>query len=653
MPNTYPIQKILLLFFLFFSLKSFSQSDPGFDTLKQKLNRADDSVKLKTLTSIAYRYEEYNNDSAQIYMDKAIALAKKINRKDRQLSLTVSKAEIFNLTSSFDSSRKYLQIVASQVSDTAYPKVKGYMLMTYADVFNQQGDYDSAISKLYTALHIYETLNDSLRMAQVYGSLGRNYSALRDFTKSKEVYLHSLHIAEALHNVRMLSEINIYLGTEFLGTSHNDSALYYLSKAEKLSLDNPDMESRLVTIYGNLGDIQSGLGNSAKAISYFSKAVAEAKKFNILSLVPIQQASIAKEYIKTKNYIQAKEFLIQAEAGLIPDDDVQTDQFVYKTFSEYHFLTGNFEEGEKYFNKYSTLLDSSLNTSKTQAIAETEVKYETAKKDKELLKQKLDIAEKDRNLIKQRTAMYVLLVFFVFAILATILLYNRYRLKQQAKLDAAIIKEQQLGIKAVIEAQDMERDRLSKELHDSVLQQLVAAKAGISLLENKTDFNDAQKKEQLQQVSNTMDEAANDLRSISHLMMPRALTEEGLPAALEKLSAGVFNQAGIKYSFDNNGFSKRFSPQKELQLYRIVQEIFSNILKHAQANEVNINLSEKDGNVLLYIKDNGIGFNEAEAKEKGGAGLFNIYSRIRNINAIVFTEPVQPTGSCFVIECPV
>ena len=272
---------------------------------------------------------------------------------------------------------------------------------------------------------------------------------------------------------------------------------------------------------------------------------------------------------------------------------------------------------------------------------------------KELLKQKLDLTEKDKNLLLQRTELYALLAFFIVAALITILLYNRYRLTQQRKLDAAIIKEQNLGIKAVIEAQDIERDRLSKELHDSILQQLVAAKAGLYHLENNSDFTDAEKNEQLHGVINTMDEAANDLRSISHLMMPRTLKEKGLPDALEKLSASVFKQAGINCSFANNGFNKRFSEQKEFQVYRIVQEIFSNILKHAHASEVSISLNDTGQNIKLEIADNGIGFNEAEAREKGGSGLFNIYSRIRNLNGSFFAEPQMPSGSRFIIQCPV
>lgn len=607
---------------------------------------------MKTLTSIAYRFEEFDNDSALVYMNKAIAVAKKIKRTDRELSLTVSKAEIYNLEGHFDSSRKYLAWVAERVSDTVYPKVKGYMLMTYADVFSQEGAYDSAISKLYAAQEIYETLNDSMRRAQVYGLIGRNYSVFGDRVKSGQAYYKSLEIAEALGNARMLSEICIYIGTDYLGLDKRDSAAFYMKKAERLSRDNPDIESRLITIYGNLGDIESSNNQSGKAIDYFSAAIAIGEKFGIQSLIPVQEASIAREYLKMKNYPRALYFLNKAEASLPATSDVQTSQLVYQTFSKYHFLTGNFIKGEEYLSRFSALHDSLLNTSKSTAIAEMEVKYETAKKDQELLKQKLDIVEKDKNLVQQQTVLYILTAFFLFAAAASILLYNRYRLRQQAKLDAAIIKEQKLALKAVIKAQDMERERLSKDLHDGVLQQLVAAKAGLSYLQNKEDMSPDFKKRQVQKIVAIMDDTAGDLRNISHLMMPRILKEEGLHAAIKKLCDGIFHTAGISFQYVENGISRRPGTQTEVQLYRIAQEIFANIIKHANASSVLVSLSVNDNTLLLQITDNGIGFNETTAREKGGAGLFNIFSRIENINARLTIEQIPEGGSRFIIECP-
>lgn len=645
------IPKSILSFLCLISCFSYSQ-DAAFDSLRALLNRKDDSVKMKALTNLAYRFEEFDNDSALVYMNKAIAVAKQIKRTDRELSLTVSKAEIFNLTGQFDSSRKYIAWVADRVSDTVYPKVKGYMLMTLADVYSQEGAYDSAISKLFAAQHIYETLNDSMRRAQVYGLIGRNYSVFGDRIKSSQAYYKSLEIAEALGNARMLSEICIYIGTDFLSLKKYDSAAFYMKKAERLSKENPDIESRLIAIYGNLGDIESSNNQSAKAIAYFTASIAISEKFEMRSLIPVQEASIAREYLKSKNYKQALFFLEKAEASLADASDVKTSELVYQTFAKYHFLTGNLEKGEAYLNRYSTLLDSSLNTSKSAAIGEMEVKYETAKKDKELLKQKLDIAEKDKSIVQQETALYILIAFFLFAAAASVLLYNRYRLRQQAKLDAAIIKEQRLAIKAVIEAQDAERERLSKDLHDGVLQQLVAAKAGLSYLQTKTDMPAEIKHANLQKISSLMDDTAGDLRNISHLMMPPALKDEGLAAAIKKLADNIFYAAGISCQYVYHGITIRPAMQTEIQLYRITQEIFTNIIKHAKASNVLISIKADNNKLLLQIEDNGIGFDETTAREKGGAGLFNILSRTRHINAQLAIEQVQQGGSRFILECP-
>lgn len=200
--------------------------------------------------------------------------------------------------------------------------------------------------------------------------------------------------------------------------------------------------------------------------------------------------------------------------------------------------------------------------------------------------------------------------------------------------------------KAVIEAQEMERKRIAGDLHDSVGQMLSLSKLHLSeIMDNSSAYTG----EQVQLYSRSMqliDEACQEIRNISHNLMPGPLIRLGLLAAIKDLIRKINISKKIQITLESNLEATRFEEKVEISIYRVIQEIFNNILKHACASEVAVTLMKSaEKNFKLSIADNGIGFDTREIVTSSGIGWKSIYSRLTMINGSMEINSSKNAGT--------
>ena len=237
----------------------------------------------------------------------------------------------------------------------------------------------------------------------------------------------------------------------------------------------------------------------------------------------------------------------------------------------------------------------------------------------------------------------VLLVVLLIVGLMSFIGYAKTR--KQHKIDLIRIEEQQKGLAAVIQAQEEERKRIAKDLHDGIVQQLGGIKLGLQKV--FTD-NETQETDKLVQI---LDDSTKELRELSHKMMPRALSELGLVPALEDMLENSLGMSDIEYQFENFGISSRFNETIEIAIYRIAQELINNVIKHSKADKVNVQLFKTGNDILLIVEDNGRGINNLLNKK--GIGLMNISSRLDTINGKVNFQPSPESGTLATIKIPI
>ncbi|MEQ6119833.1 PAS domain-containing sensor histidine kinase [Reichenbachiella sp. MALMAid0571] len=217
--------------------------------------------------------------------------------------------------------------------------------------------------------------------------------------------------------------------------------------------------------------------------------------------------------------------------------------------------------------------------------------------------------------------------------------------------DISSIKEaKHAALNSLLEGQEQERKRLAREIHDGIGPILSTLKMNLANIEGDVETISHELGDKFRKSYEMIDEAANDLRSISHNLMPRVLSDFGLIEALETLCEKIDETKGIEVSFINSGWHERLDEVTELALYRIGQELINNTLKYAQAKKITLQVIRRDLNIQLMYEDDGKGF-LPELVSKG-IGLMNIENRAKALAGEVIIDSHPGRGMTATVEIP-
>jgi len=208
-------------------------------------------------------------------------------------------------------------------------------------------------------------------------------------------------------------------------------------------------------------------------------------------------------------------------------------------------------------------------------------------------------------------------------------------------------------MKAVIEGEERERQRVARELHDGLMQMLSAISLNLKAIESEANQFPELKKKAYQNALQLVGSALSDTRRISHQMMPRDLEHFGLIDALINLCEKVNQSSQVQIGFTYKGDRRKLEKKLEVILFRISQELINNILKHSNASKAGVEFNQKKNKFLIHVSDNGDGFNTSENfGDSEGIGLQNISTRVRSLNGTFAIKSEKGNGTFVKIMIP-
>jgi signal transduction histidine kinase len=262
----------------------------------------------------------------------------------------------------------------------------------------------------------------------------------------------------------------------------------------------------------------------------------------------------------------------------------------------------------------------------------TQTQFETEKKDKSIAEQQIKLNKQELNLIKnqKQKQLYYISIALLILLSFGIWYFFKQRQKLKNKEIEALKKSQEIAkLEALIDGEEKERKRIAQELHDGLNGDLSAIKYRLSTLEDSG--LSAIDTENITKVINMIDESCAQVRSISHNLMPSSILEYGLVETIKEYLIKINTSDNFRIDFQCFGNYIALAKKNETIIYRIIQELVTNILKHARASEAMIQLNYRDDELIITIEDNGIGFNLDVASK--GIGHKNIHTRIEFLNA--------------------
>jgi signal transduction histidine kinase len=221
--------------------------------------------------------------------------------------------------------------------------------------------------------------------------------------------------------------------------------------------------------------------------------------------------------------------------------------------------------------------------------------------------------------------------------------------RENQTLQSELSKQQKQLYNAVLQAQETERARIAKDLHDGVGQTLAAVK----MISSQLIFSnpDLQNNVAATNSMELLDNACNEVRQISHQMMPHNLIKFGLKSGLEELFEKTFQGSNIVLEYQFTNLKLRYSQSIEIGIYRIVQEIISNMIKHSACKKAFIDIIENKDHLIIIAEDDGKGF-EYNENTSLGAGLGNIKFRVHALSASLIIETKPQNGCVYRINIP-
>lgn len=244
------------------------------------------------------------------------------------------------------------------------------------------------------------------------------------------------------------------------------------------------------------------------------------------------------------------------------------------------------------------------------------------------------------------------IIFLVLTTTGLILFFHYSRQKiVQKELEKAAMKleNQQKILQTSIAIQETERKRIAQDLHDAISSKLNIVSLSTNVLLADKSINDKQRAS-LKQILEITSTTLESSRKIAHDLMPPILDKFGLKVALEELfdEFSANTKLEIEHNIEN---LTKLSRTNQLHIFRIIQELMNNSIRHGKANELAIYMEESATGFKIRYQDNGVGFNVSEIDKKSGIGIQNINSRVKILNGILKIESSKNKGSLFIIQC--
>jgi two-component system, NarL family, sensor kinase len=648
--------KFLLKYFfsllmMFVSALHSSAQTHRIDSLENELKKLPkDSILAPLYTALANDFYPYDTIKADKYLEKGFVLAKKMNwdyaigdnyQVKAQHKQFTGDNELAHLL--FDSAIFYFEnTINSKLSDQEIETAalaKATALSLKADILLKRGKSAEAIAIYLSTMEAYRVSNDPRKdeaVAIYYSKIAWVYYELKQFDKAVSYNKLSLAAILKTNNEESIAWLYLYVCEDFIQLNQIDSCLPYLAKAKPIvmSLNNHHLN---VQYYNRLAVISSKKKDYRTAISYYEKALAETKALNDKFYILAIQREIGVCYARIEEYKVASKYLLTALPAAIAGNYAEEKMKIFQELATVAEKTNNKSAAYDYLKQAVQLRDSiNLDNSK-KAVAEIENKYQAAEKEKEIVELNADKQIQSLSIQRKSTLNYILFISLAALLIAAILGYRNFRnrqqlAKQQDELQQQRIRElekdkQLVAVDAMLQGQEEERSRLAKDLHDGLGGLLSGVKFSLSNMkdnliitpDNMTVF---------ERSLDMLDTSIKELRRVAHNMMPELLTKFGLDEALKEYcnSINATNLLSVKYQ--SIGMDTRIEKSSEIIIYRIIQELLNNIMKHAAAKEATVQLVKEEGRLSIIVEDDGKGFDTALIKNNKGAGLTSIQSRV-------------------------
>lgn len=516
-------------------------------------------------------------------------------------------------------------------------------------------DIEKAVRLKLQALDVWKATPFPERfhaVGNIYISIGGLYSKEGQYEKA--IYYTKKGIETRL-NAKLkdvdLGVSYIFLLNDFIRNKQLDSAAHYLTTVENLvnELKSPVVYMRY---YGSLGEFEYERKNFEKALQHNQFLLSYAQQTQKVGYEISGYLAIGKCYQQLNQVTKALPFFNNALRLSDKANRIDGRKSALKGLAEVYHQLNNDKEAYRYLIQFNVLKDSIQAEETKLKLNDIDTKYQTVQKENQILQ-----LEKDKS--RQNTLIYGLLAGLIVIASIGVLMYRNAANQRKIAQQQTLLKEKEIqqlqqerqlvATNSILKGQEEERTRVARDLHDGLGGILTSVKLTLGKVRGNFILPEASTVVFTRGLEQ-LDLAINEMRRVAHSMMPEALVRYGLPDSLKDFCEDLNETGQIKVHLQVLGMENRLDSSVEVVLYRIVQELLNNILKHAQATDAYVQLVRRDAIIHLTVEDNGKGFDPKQTEHRKGAGMRNIENRVAYLGGTLDIQSTVGEGTSVEIE---
>ncbi|WP_158639516.1 tetratricopeptide repeat-containing sensor histidine kinase [Arachidicoccus ginsenosidivorans] len=600
--------------------------------------------------------------------------------------------------------KKYYALAGQLSRQSKYTIGTIEYLFDYSDALVQQGDYDSSLSMNQEAEALAIKIKDSQRLVRAHFNIGVSNSGLCNFSEAIRYFLLAADYYERTGQKAKVGMCDNELMILFRQTQNYTKAIEYgqnaisiyrkyrtedkvaiplvnlavvyqsmqqPKKAEPLLKEALTIDKKHHKEYGelndliNLVDLQNHLNLKAETKPYSDRILLLGRKMQDNESICDGYLNLALYYMFRNQLVKARLYADSAISLAGTTSISELKQSCYVVMSHIAYAAHRYKEAMEYDEKTDLTQQAIVNTNINSKVLELQTKYETTKKTAKI--KQLQAQETLQQLSIDRKRNYLLVMTLVIMALLVIgfLYYRNYKRKQKLLITEKKLQQQQISsleqekvlmaTEAVMQGQEEERSRLAKDLHDGLGGILSGAKYSLNTLKENmviTPDNAAA----FERTVEILDKSIFELRRVAHNMMPESLVGQKLRDALRDFCTLITASGALTIEYHDVGMEHvEIESTKKVTIYRIIQELVNNIIKHASAKKAIVQLICKQQVLSITVEDDGVGFDPGSLSAAGGIGYKNIFNRIDYLKAKmdIDSNPKASKGTSVYIEMPI
>jgi two-component system, NarL family, sensor kinase len=615
--------KLAILLYLIYASIVLGQTKPIDSLIARLALEGDDTTAVKICLEISEIYEKSQPLVAMEYTRKAKGISEKIHYPQGLIKSLRSIAYIHIIQGNYDSTLLYYQKTLVLSKSEGDSLNIGISLFNIGSAYRYLSDYKMAVDYSLQAIIILEKYGDKSRLAQANNGLQLLYYYLPNYDKAVEYGKKAVQQATELNNPEILLMSLSNLSMSYKDLKQLDTSKILLMQALKIARKSDDVYAEAAILI-NLAGVSFEEEDFLLMRKYAQESLILHQKINSKDGECESLRGIAISYLHTKQYELAKKYAIMAYTIADSNNYKKETASCLKTLSNISFAMQNLSEGEMYYNKSDDLFEEIFKESYVQSAAMYEKKYESEKRIAKIELQQIQLNQKKLfNLILLGGLFWISLISF--------LVYRnlKHRQKiQQHRIQELETEKQLMATSAVLKGEDQERTRLAKDLHDGLGGMLSGIKYSFTTMKENLIMTPSNQQD-FERSMDMLDSSIKEMRRVAHNMMPETLVRFGLDTALKDFCNDISQSGALTVNYQSIGLEGTVIEQTtSITLYRIVQELLNNTMKHAKASSAIVQLNKSNDILSVTVEDNGRGFDTGILKAAKGIGWVNIKNRI-------------------------